>query len=123
VVAFESMASNLVSGDSNGMTDVFVHGAQLQQVVEPPVASAGDTVTITCREAPAGNRGLMFVTLLGGAQNYVLWMIGSFAADRQWITTHTLPPGLTGFDFGFVTFALGDYGRVQDSNLAPLQIR
>jgi hypothetical protein len=36
-VAFESVATNLVSGDTNGVTDIFVHDQQSVGSVEEPL--------------------------------------------------------------------------------------
>ena len=40
-IAFESYASNLVSGDDNGQTDIFLHDRQTGQTVRVSVASDG----------------------------------------------------------------------------------
>ena len=40
-VVFESMASNLVSGDMNGVIDVFVHDRQTKRTTRVSIASSG----------------------------------------------------------------------------------
>ncbi len=40
-MTFHSQASNLVTGDTNGQWDVFVHDRQLRKTVRVSVSSAG----------------------------------------------------------------------------------
>jgi len=63
-VAFESKATTLVSGDANGLSDVFVHDRQIGQTVRASMASTG-------AEASGGALGSGFP---------------EFSADGRWVS-------------------------------------
>jgi hypothetical protein len=69
-VAFESVASNLVPGDTNGAFDVFVHDRQTGAVTRASVASDGTQADNTSRSASISTDG-RFVTFHSFATNLV----------------------------------------------------
>jgi hypothetical protein len=69
-VAFESFASNLVLGDTNGMLDIFVHDRQTGAVTRASVASDGTQANNTSRSASISGDG-RFVAFHSFATNLV----------------------------------------------------
>jgi hypothetical protein len=69
-VAFESVASNLISGDTNGAFDIFVHDRQTGTVSRASVASDGTQANNTSRSASISADG-RFVTFHSFATNLV----------------------------------------------------
>jgi Tol biopolymer transport system component len=69
-VAFESVASNLVPGDTNGAFDVFVHDRQTGAVTRVSVASDGTQADNTSRSASISADG-RFVAFHSFATNLV----------------------------------------------------
>ena len=67
-VAFSSAADNLVSGDTNNATDVFVHDRQNRNTVRVSVSSGGDEGSGTNPSISADGRFVMFES---GATNLV----------------------------------------------------
>jgi murein DD-endopeptidase MepM/ murein hydrolase activator NlpD len=65
-VAFESDASNLVSGDTNGATDIFVHDRQTAQTSRVSVATNG-----------AEGNGFSYTTSISGDGRYVAFESGA----------------------------------------------
>jgi WD40-like Beta Propeller Repeat len=69
-VAFESDASNLVSGDTNGFGDVFVHDRQTGQTSQVSVATNG-TQGNALSDRPSLSADGRYVTFESGASNLV----------------------------------------------------
>lgn len=70
-VVFESAASNLVAGDTNGMSDVFVHDRNTGQTVRVSVSSAGNQGSgFSTKPAISGDG--RYVAFLSGAANLVV---------------------------------------------------
>ncbi len=85
-VAFESFASNLVSGDTNGNYDVFVHDRQTGQTGRVSVDSASAQGTADSRQPTVSSDG-RYVAFYSIASNLVPGdtnaAIDSFVRDRQ----------------------------------------
>lgn len=69
-MTFHSQASNLVTGDTNGQWDVFVHDRQLRKTVRVSVSSAGGQGNNTSGESGAS---------VSGNGRYVVF--GSYASN------------------------------------------
>jgi len=69
-VAFESMASNLVEGDTNGMRDIFVHDCQTSQTTRVSVSSTGRQGDGRSYSPDISADG-RYVTFYSGASNLV----------------------------------------------------
>jgi WD40-like Beta Propeller Repeat len=89
-VAFESQASNLVPGDTNGASDVFVHDRQTGGTERVSVDSAGNQAT-SHSQNPAISGDGRFVSFNSGASNLVAGDTNGtrdiFVKDRQTGTT------------------------------------
>ena len=85
-VAFESFASNLVPGDTNGYEDVFVHDRQTGQTSRVSVASDGTQGNSTSEDPSIGGDG-RFVAFESHASNLVPGdsngSLDIFVHDRQ----------------------------------------
>ena len=69
-VAFASVASNLVSGDGNGLADVFVHDRQTGRTVRVSVSSAGAEGNGGSARPSISDNG-RYVAFVSGANNLV----------------------------------------------------
>lgn len=84
-VAFESYASNLVSGDTNGRDDVFVHEQQTNITTRVSVASDGSQGNLDSWSPSVSANG-RFVAFESNANNLVIGDINgrdAFVHDRQ----------------------------------------
>ncbi len=69
-VAFHSVATNLVSGDTNGMVDVFVHDTQVASTVRASIGNAGTQGNNYSQDAALSADG-RYVLFLSAANNLV----------------------------------------------------
>ncbi|MCI0476942.1 MAG: hypothetical protein L0Y55_11885, partial [Anaerolineales bacterium] len=85
-VAFATSANNLISGDTNGVGDVFVHDRQTGQTTRVSVSSGGTQATVHC-EAPDISADGRYVAFQSAAVELVLSDTNShkdiFVRDRQ----------------------------------------
>jgi Tol biopolymer transport system component len=85
-VAFDSSASNLVPGDTNGYLDAFVHDRQTGQTTRVSVASDG-TQGNRGSGSPAVSADGRFVAFMSWADNLVpddtSWLSDTFVYDQQ----------------------------------------
>lgn len=70
-VAFNSAASNLVNGDTNGDRDVFVHELATRTTTRVSVSSSGAQANGSSSSAPSISEDGRFVTFLSSATNLV----------------------------------------------------
>src|SRR5439155_1055443 len=73
-VAFASLASNLVSGDTNGADDVFVHDRRTGVTERVSVASddtQGNGASVVCTPSPSVSADGRFVAFASQASNLV----------------------------------------------------
>ncbi len=100
-VAFESVASNLVAGDTNGAADIFVHDRQTGTTERVSVDSAGaqgNDYSLAPSISPDGR----FVVFQSGATNLVAGdtngCMDIFVRDRQSGTTERVSVGPAGVE-------------------------
>jgi len=98
-VAFESFASNLVSGDTNGVADIFVHDRQIGETQRVSIDSAGAQGN-DASVAPAMSGDGRFVVFMSVAANLVAGDTNGasdiFVHDRQSGTTERVSVGSAG---------------------------
>ena len=98
-VAFESLATNLVSGDTNGQRDIFVHDRQTGATERESVSSAGAQTNQESRTSSISADG-RFVVFSSSATNLVAGGTNGlpqiFVRDRQTSTTALLTTALGG---------------------------
>ncbi|MBZ0320240.1 MAG: hypothetical protein K8L91_27760 [Anaerolineae bacterium] len=99
-VAFDSVASNLVTGDTNGQTDIFVHDRQTGTTTRVSVATGGTEATGGGSQAPAISSDGRFVAFQSYATNLVANDTNAaadiFLHDRQTGTTTRVSVSSTG---------------------------
>ena len=115
-VAFGSSADDLVSGDTNGDADAFIHGPWLTLEANPPAPTAGATLTFDTWTGAANGPSLLVAVDLNGTSLFLPVMAGSFDAAGVWSFSAVVPPGLSGNVAGFVAFGIVPTGKVDLSN-------
>lgn len=97
-VVFESAATNLVAGDSNGVTDVFCHDRQTGQTTRVSLGAAGQQAQLACRRPTVSADG-RFVAFQTDDNNLVpgntCVSTDVFLRDRQLGTTTLVSTSLT----------------------------
>jgi hypothetical protein len=116
VVLFASDASNLVAGDTNGVSDVFLHGPYLTLEADLPSPTAGATLTFTTWTGAPAATSLLVITDVNGAPTFIPALLGNFDAAGAWTFGGTVPPGLSGNSITFETFGVIATGKVGVSN-------
>ena len=92
VVAFHSDADNLVPGDTNGTTDVFVHDLTTSETSRVSVASDGTQGSDYSKYGAISGDGHS-VAFLSAADNIASGLRGAFVHDlRTSVTRHVSPP-------------------------------
>jgi len=88
--------------------------------IDPPLASAGDTVTIATRGGPPGGSAALEFVTFGGIPVGRLIDLGTF--DNEGVRTYVdlVPPVLAGLDAEFRGWAIGFSGRVISSPVQTL---
>jgi hypothetical protein len=119
-VAFESGATDLVTGDTNSAYDVFVHGPYLTLETSPPSPPAGVKLTFeTWTGMPLG-QSLLALVDVNGTQTFLPVTIMTFDPNGMWVTSAYVPPGLKGNDFTFQSYGYVETGAVEASNQATV---
>lgn len=116
VVVFGSDASNLVSGDTNGVTDILIHGPYLTVEADPKSPTAGATLTFSTWTGDANNLSLLVVTDINGKPIFLPAVLGSFDATGLWTISGIVPTGLSGTVITFETLGFVPTGKVDVSN-------
>lgn len=116
LVAFFSDAKNLVGGDTNSTTDVFVHGSELTLEAMPAIVSVGQTITFTEYKGIPGNPASLWAVMVNGTPIFSLVVIATFAPDGNLVLSHVVPPWLSGFTIAFRGYAIGQFGGVAATN-------
>jgi len=116
-IAFQSAASNLVAGDTNGASDIFVHDRESGETTRVSVANDGGQANASSFE-PGINADGRFVTFFSPASNLVEGdtnnTYDAFVHDRvsgATIRASVDSAGVEGNSFSFMTTISGD-GRV-----------
>ena len=115
-VAFESDATNLVSGDQNNYPDVFVHGPDLTLEAEPETVSAGSSLALTTWGGQPSGRAFLAAVDLNGAAIFVRIATSSFDGNGLWTVCGTVPPTLAGNVVTFLAFGIPPTGKAQATN-------
>ncbi len=115
-VAFESQATNLVPGDTNGVYDVFVHGPYLTLEASPETVSAGATIAFTTWKGLAGGCVLLTMVDINGTPMWGV-AIDTFDVDGLWTLSGTVPPGLSGNVVTYLSVGFAPTGELQLTNL------
>ncbi len=116
IVAFGSISTNLVPGDTNFWSDAFVHGPYLTLEANPETVATGDAITLTTWTGLPGGASLLAVVDVNGTPLFVVMALGFFDADGLWTLTGTVPPGLSGNLVLFETLGIEPTGKVGISN-------
>ncbi|MFN8612666.1 MAG: Ig-like domain-containing protein [Vulcanimicrobiota bacterium] len=107
-VGFASTATNLVTGDTNGTTDVFVHDRQTGTTTRVSVNSAGVEGNNSSFQPPSFSADGRFVAYLSGATNLVAndtnGLQDLFLHDRQTATTTRISVGAGGLQANGTSF-------------------
>ena len=107
-VGFASTATNLVAGDTNGTTDVFVHDRQAGTTTRVSVSSAGVQGNNSSFQTPSFSADGRFVAYLSGATNLVANDTNArqdlFLHDRQTATTTRVSVGTGGQEADSTSF-------------------
>ncbi len=119
-VAFDSAASNLVPGDTNGFKDVFVHGPYLTLEASPETVSAGATLTLTSWGGQPGGPALLAAVDINGTPLFLKIAFGTFDATGLWSVADTVPPGLSGIVATFLGIGIAPTGKVDLTNLEAI---
>ena len=89
-IAFESVASNLVPGDTNGLTDIFVHDREAGTTTRASVSSNGAQADASSFE-PALSADGRVVTFFSPASN----LVPGDTNNNYDVFVHDIPNGLT----------------------------
>ena len=81
----------------------------------PKAGEAGDTITLTVREAPVGTPCALFFTAVNGNPSWGLVAIGSFSADESCEYSGSMSTGLAGMSLTLQAFAQSPTGKVLDT--------
>lgn len=122
-VTFTSLAKNLVSGDSNGVYDVFIHGPSLTLEAEPQAPAAGATLEFRTWTGASTGANVLVATAVDGAPSFLPVVLGSFDAVGGWTFSATVPGGLSGHAVSFTTFGIVDSGKADRTNEFEVDFR
>jgi len=117
-VAFESGATDLVTGDTNSAYDVFVHGPYLTLEASPPSPPAGAKLTFATWTGMPLGQSLLALVDVNGTQTFLPVTIMTFDPNGLWVTSAYVPPGLKGNIFTFQTYGYVETGAVEVSDPA-----
>jgi Tol biopolymer transport system component len=119
-VGFSSDATNLVPGDVNGVTDVYVRGGNLIFEATPSVVAAGADLTFLCGTALANSAWLIVVTDLNGTPLFLPIDLGSFDAYGDLVLLAKVPAGLAGNVVTLEVIGAAPGGKIESSNAQVL---
>jgi Tol biopolymer transport system component len=119
-VALGTSADNLVANDTNGHSDVFVHGPYLTLEADPNPAAAGVTLTLSTFTGDPNNLVMLVIDDVNGAPMFVPIVITTFDAQGNFAVGGTVPAGFSGNEIGFIAFGIVATGKVGVSNQVPV---
>ena len=105
-VAFESSSDNLVPSDTNGVSDVLVHGSYLTLEANPETVSAGATLTLTTWTGKPTGLAILAVVDINGTPMFVKVTQGNFDSSGLWALSGTAPSSLAGNVVTFLSFGI-----------------
>ena len=115
-VAFWSTATNLVSGDTNGREDVFVHGPYLTLSAESESVAVGEELNLTTWAGQLGGLAILWVVEVNGTPVSGPITSGLFDFFGLWSVSGTVPPGLSGLVVTFLAKGITPIGTVEATN-------
>ncbi len=115
-VAFSSLATNLVPGDTNGFADIFVRGPELTLEADPLVVSGGDVLVLTTYRGVPGNEASLWAVEVDSTPIFTLIFLGSFPADGRFVVSGIVPGGLASMALTFRGYCIGQSGSLETTN-------
>jgi hypothetical protein len=115
-VTFYSEATNLVSDDTNGRMDAFVHGPYLTLEAEPADVAPDEAITLTTWTGQPSGLALLAVVGVDGMPLFIPAALSTFDGAGVWSFSDTAPPGLSGIEMALQSFGFVPTGKAQGSN-------
>ncbi|MFO0983431.1 MAG: hypothetical protein U1E76_17145 [Planctomycetota bacterium] len=115
-VAFDSDATNLVPGDTNGWRDNFVHGAEFTLQAEPEQVAGGQQLTFDLYRGIPDNVASIWAVKVDSVPVFTKVYASSFDAGGVLTLTGVVPPGLGTFTLTLRGLAIGAKQFVVSSN-------
>jgi WD40 repeat protein len=119
-VVIGSGATNLVAGDTNGFSDVFVHGPYLTLEGDPLDPAAGATLSLTTWGGDPNDLALLVLVGFDTTPMFVPAILGTFDATGVFAVGGTVPSGLSGSVAGLQTFGIIPTGKLGISNAVSI---
>ncbi len=91
--------------------------------IDPPVATAGVTVTATTSGGPSANLAGLYLVGIDGVPRFDFLSFGNFDGEGLWPLSDVLPPGLGGHTYSLQAYAIGFSGKVIASQPMDLEIQ
>ena len=115
-VALGTDADNLVANDTNGVSDVFVHGPYLTLEADPNPAPAGVTLTLSTFTGDPNNLAMLVIDDVNGTPMFAPVVITTFDAQGNLLVSGMVPAGFSGTEIGFIAFGIVPTGKVGATN-------
>lgn len=97
--------------------------ADLYLQIDPPTASAGQSVSLTTSGGPSGNLAALFATAFDGTPIFLLTALGTLDGQGIWNVSGPVPPGLSGHSVTFESFTVGFTGKLAKTQLMTLNFQ
>ncbi|MFO0981303.1 MAG: hypothetical protein U1E76_06025 [Planctomycetota bacterium] len=123
LVVFATQASNLVPGDRNGASDIYLHGLELTLEEQPPVVREGDLISFTSYFGAPQNAATLWAVQVDQVPFWMMIFAGVFQADERFVLAGALPPGLGSADIVFRVYAAGPTAFLLASNDVTVSFR
>jgi Tol biopolymer transport system component len=114
--AFASDATNLVPGDTNGVSDIFVRGSHLTLEADPAAPLPGASITFNTWTGQVSGTALMVVIDINGTPMFLPAVLGSFDSGGRFSVSGTVPTGLSGNVITFETIGYVTASKIDLSN-------
>ena len=123
LVAYHSLADNLISGDTNDNTDIFVRGPYLILEAEAPSTAPGSPITFSTWTGQASGRALLAGIEVNGSARFFALALGTFDARGEWQVGGIIPPGLTGNVMTFQAYGFDPTGSASSSTAVAIEFQ
>jgi Tol biopolymer transport system component len=123
LVAFASLADNLVSGDTNACADVFASIPNLTLDADPPVPTPGSTLTLSLWQGGSGTQLMVAIVGLNGVPLFSPLVFSNFDVNGVWTLSNTVPAGLSGNSLTLQAFGFIPSGKPDSSNPATIRFQ
>lgn len=122
-IVFESRASNLVQGDQNNVSDIFVVGPGITLTAIPEIGMLGQPVTLDLFAGQSQTPMAIFTTGVNGTPLQLPVAFGTLGTSGNASLSDLVPAGMVGLEVGFVGASLGWHGGLVISNevVVPFQ--